>query len=78
MTSNCRKVAVSSFGGCGVHIDGYVTGSPDKDASHNASFPKIYDCSISANVLDGILIDGADGNACISMGNDIRTMEAGD
>jgi hypothetical protein len=67
-----NDVEVSNFGGNGIRVDGYVIGNPDKDAAHNASFTKIYDCIVAGNKLDGIMIDGLDGNACITIGNDIR------
>jgi hypothetical protein len=70
--STVRNVAVSNFGGSGIHIDGYVVGDPDKDAAHNASFSKVYDCAISANNGHGIWVDGSDGNACVTFANDIR------
>jgi hypothetical protein len=71
-TGTVNDVEVSGFGGSGIRVDGYVIGDPKKDAAHNASFAKIYDCIVAMNASDGILIDGSDGNACITMGNDIR------
>ncbi len=67
-----NNVDITGFGGYGVHIDGYVIGRPEDDAAHNASQSKIYDCIIGSNGKDGILIDGSDANACITLGNDIR------
>lgn len=67
-----RDLDIQGFSGTGVYIDGYAVGSADKDAAHNAAFSKVYDCLIAGNDGHGILIDGQDGNACITFGNDIR------
>ncbi|HEU4469656.1 MAG TPA: glycosyl hydrolase family 28-related protein [Flavisolibacter sp.] len=64
-----RDLEIQGFSGYGVHIDGYLGGKED---NHDASFSKVYDCFIAACGADGILIDGKDGNACITQNCDIR------
>jgi len=64
-----RDVEIQGFSSNGIHIDGYLGG---KDDNHDASFSKVYDCIIAVCGQDGILIDGKDGNACVTMNCDIR------
>lgn len=67
-----RDLDIQNFNGNGVYLDGFAVGDADKDAAHNCTFSKVYDCLIAANSENGIYIDGQDGSACIVMGCDIR------